>query len=231
MCNIVLRMAISVDSIKEIPYFAGLNSEELSSIIKLMFEKTVDRGGIIVLEGEQMHNLYFVISGVIKIFKTSPDGKEQILDLIRPGESFGDVPVFDGGLMPASAQAMGMVMLLGINRSNLDVILKAYPQVTWNVINVLAGRVRHLVSLVEDLSFKRVIGRVAKILLEYAGDGAPSQRPRLTQQEMAAMAGTAREVIGRSLKALEEEGVIKLDRHRIVITSKQALKEIMESPG
>lgn len=224
-------MTVPEDSIKDIPYFAGLNAEELSSITKLMFEKMVDRGEIIVLEGEAMHNLYFVSSGVVKIFKTSPDGKEQILDLIRPGESFGDVPVFDGGLMPASAQAMGKVTLYGINRSNLEVILKAHPQVTWNVINVLAGRVRHLVSLVEDLSFKRVIGRVAKILLEYAGDGASIQKPRLTQQEMAAMAGTAREVIGRSLKALEEDGVIRLDRHRIVITSRQALKEIMEAPA
>jgi CRP/FNR family transcriptional regulator len=96
---------------------------------------------------------------------------------------------------------------------------------------VLAGRVRHLVSLVEDLSFKRVIGRVAKILLEHAGDGISGPRPRLTQQEMAAMAGTAREVIGRSLKALEEEGAIRLDRQRIIITNKQALKEVMESPG
>lgn len=231
MCNIVLHMYVSVDSIKDIPYFAGLSLEELSFITKLMFEKAVDRGEMIVLEGDEMHNLYFVTSGVVKILKTSPDGKEQILDLIRPGESFGDVPVFDSRPMPASAQAMGMVTLYGINRSNLDVILKAHPQVTWNVIKVLAGRVRHLVSLVEDLSFKRVIGRVAKILLEYAGDGASDQRPRLTQQEMAAMAGTAREVIGRSLKALEEEGVIKLDRHRIVITSRQALKGIMEAPS
>jgi len=224
-------MTVQEDSIKDIPYFAGLNTGVLSSITKLMLKKMVDRGEIIVLEGEAIHNLYFVSSGVVKIFKTSPDGKEQILDLIRPGESFGDVPVFDGGLMPASAQAMGMVTLYGINRSNLEVILKAHPQVTWNVLNVLAGRVRHLVSLVEDLSFKRVIGRVAKILLEYAGDGTSSQKPRLTQQEMAAMAGTAREVIGRSLKTLEADGVIRLDRNRIVITSRQALKEIMEAPA
>jgi len=223
-------MAILENTIENIPYFTGLNSRELHSITKLMFEKMVDRGEIIALEDEAMHNLYFVGAGVVKIFKTSPDGKEQILDLIRPGESFGDVPVFDGGLMPASAQAMGMVTLYGINKSNLEFILKAHPQVALNVINVLAGRVRHLVSLVEDLSFKRVIGRVAKILLEYAGDGASSQKPRLTQQEMAAMAGTAREVIGRSLKTLESDGVIRFDRHRIVITSRQALKEIMEAP-
>jgi len=84
------------------------------------------------------------------------------------------------------------------------------------------------VSLVEDLSFRHVTGRVAKILLEHAGDGT-GPRPRLTQQEMAAMAGTAREVVGRSLKALEEEGAIRFDRHRIVISDKQALRDMVEA--
>ena len=83
-------------------------------------------------------------------------------------------------------------------------------------------------SLVEDLSFRHVIGRVAKILLEYAGDGA-GPRPRLTQQDMAAMVGTAREVVGRSLKALEDEGAIRMERHRIVITDKEILKEMVEA--
>jgi len=100
--------------------------------------------------------------------------------------------------------------------------------VALNVIRVLAAQVRNLVSLVEDLSFRHVIGRVARILLDHAGDGT-MPLPRLTQQEMAGMAGTAREVVGRSLKALEEEGAIRLDRHRIVITDKEALREIMEA--
>ena len=81
-----------------------------------------------------------------------------------------------------------------------------------------------MVSLVEDLSFRNVTGRVAKILLEYAGD-RDGDTPRLTQQEMAAMIGTAREMVGRSLKTLEDEGKIRLDRHRIIVTNQAALKE------
>jgi CRP/FNR family transcriptional regulator len=91
----------------------------------------------------------------------------------------------------------------------------------------MAGRLRHLVALVEDLSFRHVIGRVARILLEYTADGA-SPGPRLTQRDMAAMAGTVREVVSRSLKTLEEGGLIKIDRHRIIIKDKEALKEIVE---
>ena len=218
-------MAIRVDFLKSIPYFSGLDLSELDSIIKFVFEKTAERGESILLEGEPAEALYFVASGAVKVTKTSAEGKEQILYLIRPGESLNEVPVFDNGLNPASAQAMGPVVLHGIRRHDLDTILRDHPQVPLNVIRILAFRIRNLVSLVEDLSFRQVIGRVAKILLEQAGDGT-GPKPRLTQQEMAAMAGTAREVVGRSLRSLEDEGAIRLDRHRIVVTDRKALREM-----
>lgn len=220
-------MAIELEFLKSIPYFSGLNTAELNSIGQRMFEKRVERAEVILLEGEPAEALFFVSSGAVKIFKTSIEGKEQILNIVRPGDSFNDVSIFDDGPNPASAQAMGPVVLNGIKRDELMGILREYPQVVLNIIRVLAERVRQLVSLVEDLSFRHVIGRIAKILLEHATDGT-SPRQHLTQQEMAAMAGTVREVVSRSLKALEEEGVIRLERHRIVITNKKALQEMVE---
>lgn len=218
-------MAVHIEVLKSISYCSGLSLAQLDSIREFVFEKTVERGEIILLEGELAEALYFVISGVVKVFKTSAEGKEQILSIVRPMESFNDVPIFDGGPSYISAEAMTPVILYGIKKSDLKVILRDYPQIVLNVIKVLANQVRHLVSLVEDLSFKHVIGRLAKILLERAGEET-GLRPRLTQQDMAAMTGTAREMIGRSLKSLEGSGAIRLDRHRIVITDKEALKEI-----
>jgi len=221
-------MAVQTELLKAIPYFTGLNPEELDSIKELIFEKEVERGEVILLEDEPADALYFVTSGAVKVFKTSSDGKEQILSFILPGESFNDVPVFDSGTNIASAQAVGPVVLYGIRKNDLEVILKNHPKVSLNVSRVLSQQIRGLVSLVEDLSFRHVIARVAKILLEYASDGT-GPKPRLTHQEMAAMAGTAREMIGRSLKSLEDEGAIRLHRHRIVITDKEALREIAET--
>lgn len=218
-------MTIDIEFLKSIPYFSGLPADELDSIRKFISEKTADRGEIILLEGEPAKTLFFVASGVVKLFKTSAEGKEQILSIVRPGESFGDVPIFDGEPNPVSAQAMTPVVLYGMKKSDLEIILQGHLQIALNIINVLAGKVRHFMSLVEDLSFKHVTARVAKILLEYTKDGSDHQ-PRLTQQEMAAIAGTAREMVGRSLKTLEEVGAIRLDRHRIVITDNKALKEI-----
>ena len=219
-------MAVTVEFLQSVPYFSGLSVAELDSIMEFIFEKTLQRGELVLIEEEPAEVLYFVASGAVKVFKTSAEGKEQILNIVRPGESFNDVSIFDGGPNPASVQAMGPVVLYGIRRSELEVILRDHPQVALNVTKVLAGQARHLGSLVEDLSFRHVIGRVAKILLEHAGDGTGA-RPRLTQQDMAAMAGTVREVVGRSLKALEDDGAIRLERHRIVITDKEALKDMV----
>jgi len=218
-------MVVQTDFIKSLPYFSGLGQAELDSICKLIFEKKADRGEVLLFEGEPAEILCFVAAGVVKVFKTSTDGKEQILQIIRPGESFNDVPVFSGGVNLASAEAMGAVVLNMIRKRDLEIILREHPQVALNVIQVLSQRVQHLVSLVEDLSFRHVTGRVAKILLEYAGDGT-GEKPLLTQQEMAAMIGTAREMVGRSLKTLEAEGTIRMERQRIVIINQAALREM-----
>ncbi|UCG54196.1 MAG: Crp/Fnr family transcriptional regulator [Dehalococcoidia bacterium] len=219
-------MVSKLELLKSSPYFLGLGSDELEAIGKLVFEKSYNHGAIILLEGETAEALYFVASGVVKVFKTSTDGKEQTLAIIRPQETFNEVPVLDGDVNPASVQAMTAVTLYGIRSRDMENILHVYPLVAINVIKIMAGRLRHLVALVEDLSFRHVIGRVAKILLEYATDGT-SSGPKLTQRDMAAMAGTAREVVSRSLKNLEKDGLVKIDRQRIIIKDREALSNIV----
>jgi CRP/FNR family transcriptional regulator len=207
-----------------------MNATELEAIKLSFSEKTFQRGEVILLEGNLSDTLFFVAAGAVKVFKTSAQGKEQILNIARPGEALNDVPIFDGGMNPASAQALGPVTLYGLKKDKLQSIMRQYPQIALNTSKVLAGRMRQLVNLVEDLSFRHVLGRVTKILLTHADDGIGTN-DHLTQQEMAAMAGTAREVVARSLKSLEEQGYIRLERHRIVITNKQSLEEIVAESG
>lgn len=218
-------MAVQIEFLRSIPYFAGLSDVDIASVGKYIFEKKAERGEILSFEGEPADALYFVAEGAVKVFKTSADGKEQIFNIIRPGDSFNDVPVFGGGVNLVSAEAMGPVVLNAIKKSDLETVLRENPHVALNVIQVLSQRVQELVAMVEDFSFRHVNSRVAKMLLEYAGDGA-GERPRLTQQEMAAVIGTAREMVGRSLKNLEAEGLIRMERNRIIITDQQALREM-----
>ncbi len=219
-------MAIQLDLLNSIPYFQGLSRPELEDIRNVIFEKKAERNDIVLTEGDPSTALLFLVSGALKLFKTSSEGKEQILRILRPGEAVNDVSIFDEGPNFTSAQAMCPAVLYGIDARRLKAMMDKYPAIAGNSRRILAQQVRHLGTLVEDLSFKPVIGRVAKILLEYARE-TPGPRPRLTQQEMAAMAGTAREVVGRSLKALEEEGAIRLEHNRLVVENRKALEDIV----
>jgi CRP/FNR family transcriptional regulator, cyclic AMP receptor protein len=221
----ITDMNSKADLIKASPFFTGLSLDELNAVIKLVYEKRYERDDMLFFEEDMAEALYFIADGVVKIFKTSPDGKEQILSIARPEESINMVPVFNGGVNPASAQAMMPVVIYAIKKNDIDMILKKYSIVALNVIHVMAKGTRQLVSLVEELSFKRVNGRLAGILLENAANEGESGA-RLTQRDMAAMAGTAREVISRSLKNMEEEGIISFDKHRLIIKNKGALKKM-----
>jgi len=209
-------------------FFAGLNIEELEPIVKIIIEKRYERDDMLFFEGEATESLIFLASGVVKLFKTSPDGKEQILSIAHPEETLNEVPLFNGGLNATSAQAMMQVTVYMINKKDIEMLMKKYPLVASNVIHILAKKTRQLVSLVEELSFKRVNGRLAGILLENAvRDGESGAR--LTQRDMAAMAGTAREVISRSLKAMEDEGIIGFDKHRLIIRDREALERMSQT--
>ncbi|MCJ7605780.1 MAG: Crp/Fnr family transcriptional regulator [Dehalococcoidales bacterium] len=218
-------MAVNTEILINTSYFKDLSDADITAITGRVFEKKAGRGEIVSLEGEPAEVLYFVTSGVIKVYKTSAEGKEQIYRIVRPGETFNDAAVLSHGTNLVTAEAMGPVELYGIKRPDMADIIAGYPDVARNTIILLSLQVQELVSLVEDFSFRHVTGRVAKMLLQYA-DHNGDERPRLTQQEMAALIGTAREMVGRSLKNLEEDGIITMERSRIVISDLEALKKL-----
>ncbi len=220
-------MSIPLELLRGTPYFAGLPEAELRDIQKLVDERAFERGEMVLLEGEPSEAIYFVKSGRVKVFKTSPEGKEQVLRIMKPGESFNEVPVFDGGPNPASAETLDPSVLFLLYADDMQRLIVNNPTISRNVIHVLASRLRHLVGLVEDLSFRHVTGRVAKILLEHAHEASTSEGFRqLTQQQMATMAGTAREMVGRALKELEQAGAIRMERGKIVIVSREKLEQL-----
>lgn len=219
-------MSVTVEAISKLKYFAGLEQRQLEVVAQLFSQKVFMKGQPILAEGDRDETLHFVNSGVVKVFKTSPEGKEQIVKIIRPGESFNDVTVFSNGPCPYSAEALGNpTVIYLIHKTNLMPFIEKNLRIAQNAIEIMAEQERIMLTLVEDLSFKNVVGRVAKILLKNLEPG-PDGLPKLTQYEMAAMAGTAREVVGRSLKGLEDLGAIRLEKHRIVIVDKDRLYQI-----
>ncbi|MDV2989425.1 MAG: Crp/Fnr family transcriptional regulator [Dehalogenimonas sp.] len=205
------------------PYFAGLSEENLLRVEEMMREEHFDRDHFIFTEGDDNHYLYLTASGAVKVFGTSADGKEQILSLARPGDSFNDVAAFDGRLSPAGAQALTPVILYRLSGPELLSRSCSYGALAANIIRALGQRIRELGDLVSDLSFRPVAGRLAKLLLEQLPH---SGSVKLTQRDMASMAGTAREVVARALKSMEDDGILRIERQHIIILKRDVLEKM-----
>jgi CRP/FNR family transcriptional regulator len=218
-------MSIDVEVLRRIPLFKQLGQEDLAQVALMTQERRYERGDLILLEGDLGGALHYVHAGLVKVFKTSPSGKEQVLSLIAPGHTFNDVPALDGGPNPASAAALEQSVIYVIRRADLRELIRMRPEVAEAVVRTLTGALRHLVALVEDLSLRHVTARVAKILLDQEKTAAQAQNVyHLTQQEMAALAGTAREVVGRSLKELEGAGAIEMRQGRAIVMNRERLQ-------
>lgn len=210
-----------IELLHSLPYFRSLDAETLASIAALTSRRLYGPNEVIFLEGEPCAGLFIVHTGHVKIYKASPEGREQILHICGPNESFNDVAVFDGGPNPASAQALDAVELCAIERPAMLDLFDRHPKIAQTVIAVLAARARMLVNMVEDLSLRSVTARLAKLLLAQASrhDAVP-----LTHQQMAARLGTVREMVSRALRELEAEGMVRRQGRQIIITDRAALE-------
>jgi CRP-like cAMP-binding protein len=204
------------------PFFHSLGEEDLEALGSAMFQRRYPAGQIVLLEGAASSVLYVVQAGRLKLFKTSSRGREQVLSILHPGDMFNEVAVFDEGPNPASAQAIQDCSLFLLRRRDLLRFVEQRPGIALAITRNFARRLREALMLVEDLSFRDVTSRIAKILLE----GQPEASPRLTQELLAAMAGSRREVVGRALKALSQDGAIRLARGHIHVCDAKALKRL-----
>jgi CRP/FNR family transcriptional regulator len=220
-------MPAPLELLRGVSYFRPLPEPDLVQLQRRAINQHFARGRLVMLENEPCPGMYLIESGRVKLFRTSPDGREQVLMLVGAGGVFNDVPVFDGGPNAAAAAAMERTSLYLIPSEHVLGAMRARPEAALAVAREFAGQLRGLASLVEDLSFRHVTSRVAKLLLEYAEQpGQGGSRPRLTQQDIASMVGSVREVVGRSLAALEREGAIRIDRARIVVADRDVLRRM-----
>lgn len=215
------------DFLRSFPYFSALGPEEIRRIAENTSQRSFAKGEVLFLEGAPNSGLYLVKSGRIRIFKSSPDGREQVLLTAGAGATFNDVPVFDGGPNPASASALEPSIVCIVPGETLLALVADCPAAR-SIIELFAARLRHLSTVVEDLSFRSVVSRLAKMLLDSAvAEGGQSPVPRLTQDEMATIIGSVRDVVGRALRTLQKMNAIKIEGQRILITDPEKLRRII----
>lgn len=221
-------MAVTLKTLAKMYNFAGLSQDELKEVKKhIALEKKIEKGQTFLREGDRADYMYFIASGSVKVFKKSINGKEQILNIASTGESLNDVATFDGGGCAMDMQAMTPVYLYAIKIEDMKLLFLKFPRIALNTAGVLAHKVRRDSSLVEVLSFDQVISRLARLILKQAEVGGGERLPLFTQQDLAAMVGSSRVFVNRSLRVMEDNHAIRLERRRIVIIDEQALKSML----
>jgi CRP/FNR family transcriptional regulator len=201
--------------LRGVPIFTELSDAVLERLAARCVPRAVGEGFALFRSGDRCGGLYVVLEGRVRIYRTSPEGKEQTLTVEGPGRPVAELPLFDGGLYPASAVTTAPSRLLFLPRAEFEHAFRTDPDVATAVVRALGARLRHFVQLLETLAFRDVAARLAMLLADYAdrdgqvrGDGVELVLER-TQEELAAELGTARESISRAIKQLTARGLIR----------------------
>lgn len=207
--------------------FSGLTEPELTFLAQRTVPRRFTAGEIVFSEGEPCSGLYVVESGHIRIFKSSANGREQVLSVEGPGSSVAELPVFDGGNYPASVAAVEDTTLLFVSKQDFQTLCLTHPQVALKVLRVVGARLRRLVGIIEELSFTTVRSRLASFLLRSAhkqADGTMAAILPASNQELAAQIGTVRELVSRNLSRFQSEGFIRLEGRSAILSDPKGLE-------
>ncbi len=202
--------------------FSGLDPEPVRRILDEAWTVRCRRNDVIFSEGDEAAALFVVRSGRIAIGRQSPDGRESLIDLMEPGDLFGDMPLFDGELRSAQARALEPSELLGVPYLPVRRVLEERPQLLWDVVAMLSRRLRSTDSALADSVFLDVTGRTAKRLLEVAGDADEFLLP-ITQEELAGLVGASRERVNKAISAFIRLGWLEQTDRRYRITDRTQL--------
>jgi CRP/FNR family transcriptional regulator len=217
-----------IDHIVTIPLFEGLQKKQHAALAMIAINRLYKKGQMIFSEGDEGTGFYAIISGRVKIFKLSLEGKEQILHMMGPGDIFGEVPVFTGQGYPAYAEAHAQSILLYFPRNAFIELVRQDPSLSLNMLAVLSWRLRKFAALIEDLSLKAVPGRLAAYLL-YLSKSSPGKDELtldISKGQLASILGTIPETLSRILGKMSRQGLIKSAGSRMRILDRTTLEKI-----
>lgn len=224
-------MAETIDALRRTELFGGLEDPELRALADRAIERRLGKGEILFIAGEEARGLYVVVSGAVRAFRESPDGREQVIHVERAGSTIAEVPVFDDRAYPSTVAADDETVVLFIDKRDVRRLILEHPKIGLAALKLLAGRLRRCSDLVESLSLREVGQRLARLLLAEAdargvrtGEGVRFELA-LTKHQIAARVGTVREVVSRSLARLQADGFVRLEARDVVICDEAALAE------
>lgn len=219
--------------LQQIPLFADLSREHLAPLAATLRRQVYRKGQIILHQGEPGDSLFVVVSGQVRIFTLSPDGYELSVWICEPGDFFGEMALLTGEPRSASAEAMRRTEALILCRQTFHEQLLSNPQAALRIIESLSQRLRRTTESFEELASLSVPQRIASRLLDLAGRyGRPQENGilidlDLSQEAVASLVGTTRESANRALSSMRDQGLVHVDRVRILLTDPEELKKLL----
>lgn len=211
-------------ALSAIALFADFNETEVAALAQRAIEKRFDTGEMLFWEGEACAGVFLIAQGSVKIFRTSAGGREVMLAIETAPSSVAELPLFDGGPYPASVRALEPVTTLFINKNDFQQVCRQYPDVGLKILAVVGRRLRHLVGLVESMTFGSVTQRLARLLLDSSAGAAAFELPQ-THQELASRLGTVREVVSRNLARFRGDGLVRIQGRQVEILNRTGLEQ------
>jgi len=213
----------ALDALRRVLYLRDANEEILRSLLTRARTVKVQRGEVLFLRGEPCHGLHVVLEGAVRLYSSGLNGREQVIGVEREGSVIGELPLFDGGNQPYSAEAMLPSRLLFIPREEFLNVIHRHPELMQAALRALAIRMRRLLYLVEELSLHEVPARIARYLLAQAQEKGACFPLDYTHAELAAQLGTVREVVTRTLNRFRKAGWIAMQNGKVTVIDRDAL--------
>ncbi|MFO7152017.1 MAG: Crp/Fnr family transcriptional regulator [Bacillota bacterium] len=215
--------------LKKVYLFSELTGEELEKVKKLVNTRECKKGTVIFFEGDPGDALYFVESGKVKVYKSDDEGREYILHIFGEGDVFAETVFLGGNTYPATAEAVEDSVVGFIKNEDLEELIRSNPDLSLKIIKIMASRLRDSQEKIKNLALKDTYDRTACLLHKISLESG-RRTPRgieielpVTRQELAALVGTSRETVTRILSQMKKEGIIDIDRQKIIVLNEKKL--------
>jgi len=216
------------ERIKYCPLFAGTTAADLGLLSAIVRKREFLKGMVLFEEGAEAEGFYIVASGKVKVYKLSPDGRERILHIVQPGNSFAEAAIFDDGRYPAFAETLATSTLLFFPKREFLDLLHHHSQLAINMIAGLSRFLRLFTVQIEDLTFRDVPARLACYLLEGDNGATATVLLPLSKTQLASNLGTTSETLSRTFRKLSDDEIIRVKGKRIEILDTDRLFDLAQ---
>ncbi|MGM0436846.1 MAG: Crp/Fnr family transcriptional regulator [Bacillota bacterium] len=220
----------SLEYLKEFILFSELNNRQLTEISELIKTKTYPAGYTLFQEGDRGERVFFLKKGKVKVMKTKMDGSVQILEILQPGDVFGEVVLFGIGKYPASARTLEDIKVDFLYKDDFKTYFNKNPQIGWGMLKVMAQKLAKAQHRIENLGLRNTKGRIARLIMDMIKDFGNKQDEfilDISQKDLANFIGTSRETVSRTLSEFRKNNLVEMTDSKLIVKDLEGLKKYL----